>query len=101
MVFPTPAATSTGGDAGGPPRIGPASIGAAMPARRLAILVVPGGSSPLVLVEDGDIQVLYNRGCGCAASHRGRYPGSGRRAREVDEDEHARLMARGHPAAPQ
>lgn len=69
----------------------------------LAILVCPADRGPLVLVEDGDIQVLYNPRLRRAYRIEDGIPVLlvDEEAREVDEDEHARLMARGRPAAPQ
>ncbi len=68
----------------------------------LAILVRARRIGPLVLVKDGDIRVLYNPRLRRALPHRGRYPVLlVDEAREVDEDEHARLMARSQPAASQ
>lgn len=68
----------------------------------LAILVCPADRGPLVLVEDGDIQVLYNPRLRRAYRIEDGIPVLlVDAAREVDEDEHARLMARGRPAAPQ
>ncbi|CCK51615.1 Conserved protein of unknown function [Mycobacterium canettii CIPT 140060008] len=68
----------------------------------LAILVCPADRGPLVLVEDGDIQVLYNPRLRRAYRIEDGIPVLlVDEAREVDEGEHARLMARGRPAAPQ
>lgn len=68
----------------------------------LAILVCPADRGPLVLVEDGDIQVLYNPRLRRAYRIEDGIPVLlVDEAREVDEDEHARLMARGRTAAPQ
>lgn len=68
----------------------------------LAILVCPADRGPLVLVEDGDIQVLYNPRLRRAYRIEDGIPVLlVDEAREVDEDERARLMARGRPAAPQ
>jgi uncharacterized protein len=71
----------------------------------LSILVCPQDRGPLVLTDggaDGDGQVLYN-----PRLHRAYRIEDGipvlliDEARDVDDDEHARLMARGRPADPQ
>jgi uncharacterized protein len=64
----------------------------------LAILVCPADRGPLLLVDD---ELLYN-----PRLHRAYRIEDGipvlliDEARDVDDDEHARLMARGRPAAP-
>ncbi len=68
----------------------------------LRILVCPDDRGPLVLTEADDGQVLYN-----PRLHRVYRIEDGipvlliDEARDVDDDEHARLMARGRPADPQ
>lgn len=64
----------------------------------LAILVCPADRGPLLLVDD---ELLYN-----PRLHRAYRIEDGipvlliDEARDVDDDEHARLMARGRPADP-
>ena len=66
----------------------------------LRILVCPADRGPLMLVEADD-EVLYN-----PRLHRAYRIEDGipvlliDEARDVDDDEHARLMARGRPADP-
>jgi uncharacterized protein YbaR (Trm112 family) len=68
----------------------------------LRILVCPDDRGPLVLADAGDGQVLYN-----PRLHRAYRIEDGipvlliDEARDVDDDEHARLMAQGRPADPQ
>jgi uncharacterized protein YbaR (Trm112 family) len=65
----------------------------------LSILVCPDDRGPLVLADGQDGQVLYN-----PRLHRAYRIEDGipvlliDEAREVDDDEHNRLMARGRPA---
>ncbi len=68
----------------------------------LSILVCPADRGPLVLTDADDGPVLYN-----PRLHRAYRIEDGipvlliDEARDVDDDEHARLMARGRPADPQ
>ncbi len=61
----------------------------------LAILGVPGGSRSARLGRGRRIQVLYNPRLRRAYRIETVSPSLADEAREVDEDEHARLMARG------
>jgi uncharacterized protein len=67
----------------------------------LSILVCPADRGPLVLIDDAGAQLLYN-----PRLRRAYRVDDGipvllvDEARDVDDDEHARLMARGHPADP-
>jgi uncharacterized protein len=68
----------------------------------LSILVCPADRGPLVLVEDEDHELLYN-----PRLHRAYRIDDGipvllvDEATEVSDEEHARLMARATPEAPQ
>jgi uncharacterized protein len=68
----------------------------------LSILVCPDDRGPLVLTDTDDGQVLYN-----PRLHRAYRIEDGipvlliDEARDVDDEEHARLMAQGRPADPQ
>jgi uncharacterized protein len=68
----------------------------------LSILVCPVDRGPLVLVDDADGGLLYN-----PRLHRAYRIEDGipvllvDEAREVDDEEHVRLIARASPAAPQ
>jgi uncharacterized protein len=68
----------------------------------LSILVCPADRGPLVLVDDdGGGQLLYNPRLRRAYRIEDGIPVLLiDEARDVDDDEHARLMARGRPAAP-
>jgi uncharacterized protein len=68
----------------------------------LSILVCPADRGPLVLVDDADGQLLYNPRLRRAYRIEDGIPVLLiDEARDVDDDEHARLMARGRPADPQ
>jgi uncharacterized protein len=71
----------------------------------LRILVCPADRGPLVLVEDVDdtgTALLYNPRLRRAYRVEDGIPVLlVHEARDVDDDEHARLMARGRPADPQ
>ena len=68
----------------------------------LSILVCPADRGPLVLVDDDDDQLLYNPRLRRAYRIEDGIPVLLiDEARDVDDDEHARLMARGRPADPQ
>jgi uncharacterized protein len=68
----------------------------------LSILVCPADRGPLVLVDDSDGQLLYNPRLRRAYRIEDDIPVLlVEEARDVDDDEHARLMARGRPANPQ
>jgi uncharacterized protein len=68
----------------------------------LSILVCPADRGPLVLVDDTDGQLLYNPRLRRAYRIEDDIPVLlVEEARDVDDDEHARLMARGRPANPQ
>jgi uncharacterized protein len=68
----------------------------------LSILVCPADRGPLVLVDLGDGEVLYNPRLRRAYRIEDGIPVLLiDEARDVDDDEHARLMARGRPANPQ
>jgi uncharacterized protein YbaR (Trm112 family) len=65
----------------------------------LSILVCPADRGPLVLVDD---ELLYNPRLRRAYRIEDGIPVLLiDEARDVDDDEHARLMARAHPADPQ
>ncbi|BBX73609.1 Trm112 family protein [Mycobacterium shinjukuense] len=67
----------------------------------LRILVCPADRGPLLLVGDGADELLYNPRLRRAYRIEDGIPVLlVDEARDVDEDEHARLMARGRPAAP-
>jgi len=67
----------------------------------LSILVCPADRGPLVLVESGDGDLLYNPRLRRAYRIEDGIPVLLiDEARDVDYDEHARLMARAHPADP-
>jgi uncharacterized protein len=67
----------------------------------LSILVCPADRGPLMLVDSEDAELLYN-----PRLHRAYRIEDGipvlliDEARDVDDDEHARLMARARPADP-
>ncbi len=68
----------------------------------LRILVCPADRGPLVLVDDAEGQLLYNPRLRRAYRIEDGIPVLlVDEARDVDDDEHARLMARAHPAGPQ
>lgn len=68
----------------------------------LSILICPADRGPLVLVDDADGQLLYNPRLRRAYRIEDGIPVLlVDEARDVDDDEHARLMARGRPADPQ
>ncbi|HEY2500286.1 MAG TPA: Trm112 family protein [Mycobacterium sp.] len=68
----------------------------------LSILVCPADRGPLLLIDSGDGELLYN-----PRLHRAYRIEDGipvlliDEARDVDDEEHASLMTRGHPADPQ
>jgi uncharacterized protein len=65
----------------------------------LSILVCPADRGPLVLVDDAEGQLLYNPRLRRAYRIEDGIPVLlVDEARDVDDDEHARLMARGRPA---
>ena len=67
----------------------------------LSILVCPADRGPLVLVDDADVQLLYNPRLRRAYRIEDGIPVLlVDEARDVDDDEHARLMARARPADP-
>ncbi len=67
----------------------------------LSILVCPADRGPLVLVDSGEGELLYNPRLRRAYRIEDGIPVLLiEEARDVDEDEHARLMARGRPADP-
>ncbi len=67
----------------------------------LSILVCPADRGPLVLVDDAEGQLLYNPRLRRAYRIEDGIPVLlVDEARDVDDDEHARLMARGRPADP-
>jgi uncharacterized protein YbaR (Trm112 family) len=67
----------------------------------LSILVCPADRGPLVLVDDAGGQLLYNPRLRRAYRIEDGIPVLLiEEARDVDDDEHARLMARGRPADP-
>jgi uncharacterized protein YbaR (Trm112 family) len=68
----------------------------------LSILVCPADRGPLVLVDDADGQLLYNPRLRRAYRIEDGIPVLLiDEARDVDDDEHARLMERGRPSNPQ
>jgi len=68
----------------------------------LSILVCPADRGPLILVDDADGQLLYNPRLRRAYRIEDGIPVLLiDEARDVDDDEHARLMARARPADPQ
>jgi uncharacterized protein len=68
----------------------------------LSILVCPADRGPLMLVEGPDGQLLYNPRLRRAYRIEDGIPVLLiDEARDVDDDEHARLMERGRPANPQ
>jgi uncharacterized protein len=68
----------------------------------LSILVCPADRGPLVLVDGPDGHLLYNPRLRRAYRIDDGIPVLLiDEARDVDDEEHARLMARGRPAAPQ
>jgi len=67
----------------------------------LSILVCPADRGPLVLVDDDGGQLLYNPRLRRAYRIEDGIPVLLiDEARDVDDDEHARLMARSRPADP-
>ncbi len=67
----------------------------------LSILVCPADRGPLMLVDDADGQLLYNPRLRRAYRIEDGIPVLLiDEARDVDDDEHARLMERARPAAP-
>lgn len=67
----------------------------------LSILVCPADRGPLLLVESPDGELLYNPRLRRAYRIEDGIPVLLiDEARDVDDDEHARLMARGRPADP-
>ena len=67
----------------------------------LSILVCPADRGPLVLVDLGDGELLYNPRLRRAYRIEDGIPVLlVDEARDVDDDEHARLMARARPADP-
>ncbi len=67
----------------------------------LSILVCPADRGPLLLVDPGDGELLYNPRLRRAYRIEDGIPVLlVDEARDVDDDEHARLMARGRPADP-
>ena len=67
----------------------------------LSILVCPADRGPLVLVELGDEELLYNPRLRRAYRIEDGIPVLLiDEARDVDDDEHGRLMARARPADP-
>lgn len=67
----------------------------------LSILVCPADRGPLVLVESGDTELLYNPRLRRAYRIEDGIPVLLiEEARDVDDDEHARLTAQGRPADP-
>jgi uncharacterized protein YbaR (Trm112 family) len=68
----------------------------------LSILVCPADRGPLLLVDSGDEELLYNPRLRRAYRIEDGIPVLLiDEARDVDDDEHARLMARARPADPQ
>lgn len=64
----------------------------------LSILVCPADRGPLMLVDSGDTQLLYNPRLRRAYKVEDGIPVLLiEEARDVDDDEHARLMAQGRP----
>ena len=67
----------------------------------LSILVCPADRGPLLLVDSGDDELLYNPRLRRAYRIDDGIPVLLiDEARDVDDDEHARFMERGRPAAP-
>ncbi len=67
----------------------------------LAILVCPADRGPLLLIDPGDGELLYNPRLRRAYRIEDGIPVLLiDEARNVDDDEHARLMERARPAAP-
>jgi len=67
----------------------------------LSILVCPADRGPLMLVDQDGVQLLYNPRLRRAYRIDDGIPVLLiDEARDVDDDEHARLMARGRPADP-
>lgn len=68
----------------------------------LSILVCPADRGPLELIDDAGGQLLYNPRLRRAYRIDDGIPVLlVDEARDVDDDEHSRLMARGRPADPQ
>jgi uncharacterized protein YbaR (Trm112 family) len=68
----------------------------------LSILVCPADRGPLVLIDDAEGALLYNPRLRRAYRVEEGIPVLlVDEARDVDDDEHARFMARGRPADPQ
>jgi uncharacterized protein len=68
----------------------------------LSILVCPADRGPLLLVDSGDGELLYNPRLRRAYRIEDGIPVLLiDEARDVDDDEHARLMAQARPADPQ
>lgn len=68
----------------------------------LSILVCPADRGPLLLVDSGDEELLYNPRLRRAYRIEDGIPVLLiDEARDVDDDEHARLIAQGRPADPQ
>jgi uncharacterized protein len=68
----------------------------------LSILVCPSDRGPLLLVDAGDGELLYNPRLRRAYRIEDGIPVLLiDEARDVDDDEHARLIAQGRPADPQ
>jgi uncharacterized protein len=68
----------------------------------LSILVCPADRGPLLLVDSGDEELLYNPRLRRAYRIEDGIPVLLiDEARDVDDDEHARLMAQARPADPQ
>jgi len=67
----------------------------------LSILVCPADRGPLLFVDSGDDELLYNPRLRRAYRIDDGIPVLLiDEARDVDDDEHARFMERGRPAAP-
>ena len=67
----------------------------------LSILVCPADRGPLTLVDENGVQLLYNPRLRRAYRIEDGIPVLLiDEARDVDDDEHARLTAAGHPADP-
>jgi uncharacterized protein len=67
----------------------------------LSILVCPADRGPLVLVDSGDGELLYNPRLRRAYRIEDGIPVLLiDEARDVDDDEHDRIMAQAHPADP-
>ena len=68
----------------------------------LSIVVCPADRGPLLLVDSGDEELLYNPRLRRAYRIEDGIPVLLiDEARDVDDDEHARLIAQGRPADPQ